>query len=229
MIDLRAWVDRVASVYAAGDWADEARRARQEFRELTGRLLEEEEGSDALERALHAFLEWYVLERSLAGGPTPLLRYGRERREEVGEEGRAALAALASAHRSLFELIALDGERVELRDVLLGGAWEVHERRAMPGASVGDLFEARLVPLAGGMAFFGTHTFHPREARDRRTRAAAVYQGNAAAACCGARAQARQACATGTSVAANLRGAVASPARSGVALARPGPGNVSNR
>ncbi|MEK6607309.1 MAG: hypothetical protein AABZ30_06565 [Myxococcota bacterium] len=179
MIDLRAWVDRVASVYAAGDWADEARRARQEFRELTGRLLEEEEGSDALERALHAFLEWYVLERSLAGGPTPLLRYAHERREEVGEEGRAALAALASAHRSLFELIALDGERVELRDVLLGGAWEVHERRAMPGASVGDLFEARLVPLAGGMAFFGTHTFHPREAREAILAhcTAAIYQG----------------------------------------------------
>jgi hypothetical protein len=165
-LDCAEWIDRIAAPYAAGEYAAEAAHARTQYVELTGRALAEHNDDASLEQSLRSFLEWYVLERPLRGGATPIIRYARE--QPVSGVDRMVLQRLATTHRSLFELISTRRGSVLLRDVVLGGMWRVRERRApsLPGATIGDLFEARLIALEEGMAFLGNLAFFPREARD---------------------------------------------------------------
>lgn len=165
-LDCAEWIDRIAARYASGEYTAEAAHARTQYVELTGRTLAEHGDDASLEQSLRSFLEWYVLERPLRGGATPIIRYARD--QPVGDVDRLVLQRLATTHRSLFEITSMRRKSVLLYDVVLGGTWRVRERRApsMPGAAIGDLLEARLIALEEGMAFLGNLAFFPREARD---------------------------------------------------------------
>jgi hypothetical protein len=72
---------------------------------------------------------------------------------------------LATSHRSLFDIAHVDGNVIELEDVLGGARLRVVERRGTVGFELGALVEARVVWDGGQSVFAKTFLFHPRDAR----------------------------------------------------------------
>lgn len=170
--ELVAALDAVIERFGSGGHQAEAARARVEYGERTGRVFEDDE---LFESRTRAFLEWYAIERPLEGaGEPPVVLALRE------AEGRTAelLRAWATSHRSLFVVEELLEGRVELVDLVGGGAFAVAERRRLFGVGPGEVVEARLIGWHGEVLFGRTFLYHPAEARPaieahvRRIRAA---------------------------------------------------------
>lgn len=180
---LDAALDRLTAEHT-GDTAT-VLAARQEYEERRGKVHEDE---DLWERWSAAFVEWFVIERVGAspdgaagdsvqvsgrlGRPSgasrelpPAARSLRRARDEGDADTAAVIAALLRSHRSLFEVRELGAQRVEVLDLLGGGAFSVVEPRAMHGVEVGDVVELRLVGWEGQVWFGRTFVFHPKDAR----------------------------------------------------------------
>jgi len=158
-------IDRLAAEFSEEPFRDEIARAREDYFNQAGKVFEDD--GDLFEGRMASFVEWYVLERPLQGGPPPVLR-ALERANGNGEPEatRRALAALATSHRSVFDLAEVAGETVEMEDLLGGARFKVTERRSTIGFEVGDLIETRLCWEGQRIVFTKTFLFHPRDARD---------------------------------------------------------------
>lgn len=161
---IREAVDRVAEQYATGGYQDEVVRARREYRDLTGRVLADGVEGDELERELQTFLEWYVVERPLDGQP-PIMRFLERDASALLPKERLVFRGLALSHRSVFEVDGIPPGEVHMRDLILGGAWRVDERRELVGMRRGTVLEARLVPVEGRMLFSESFVVHPPAVR----------------------------------------------------------------
>lgn len=160
---LHTLIDQLAQRYAAGDRRDEAARAKEEFLQRAGKVFDDD--GELFEARLAAFLEWYVIERSLDGpGVPPVLDALAEAGARPAEQ--VALAALATSRRSLFDVELVTPDLVELEDLLSGARFRVHERRSTAGFEVGQVVEARLLFDGGDVVFGKTFLFHPAEARE---------------------------------------------------------------
>jgi hypothetical protein len=162
---IHSLIDRLAVEFSEEPYRGEITQAREEYFNSAGKVFEDDR--ELFESRLASFIEWYVLERPLQGGPPPVLR-ALERANAGGEpEGtRRALAALSTSHRSLFDLIGVQEKTVELEDLLGGARFNVVERRSTIGFELGDLVEARLCWEGERLIFTKTFLFHPREARE---------------------------------------------------------------
>lgn len=148
--------------YAEGDHREQVARAKEEYFELSGKVFDDD--GDIFETRLAAFLEWYALERPLEGqSEPPALVWLRELPPESGKA--RALAALATSHRSLFDVGEVSEHAVELEDLLGGARFTVTERRSTIGFETGQVVEARLLWDGSSVVFGKTFLFHPREAR----------------------------------------------------------------
>lgn len=161
-------LDRVIA-FAARDEAETV-KAREEWAEKAGRVFDD----DALyEERTTAFLEWYALERELPSGKVPAERFLAE--EPLDDKEGAWVHALATSHRSLFEVQKVSDGVILLDDLLGGGAFAVTERRRLPGIEETEVLEARLVanPVSPPeLLFTRAFQFHPREARSELKRQA---------------------------------------------------------
>lgn len=157
-------LDEVAGSYAGAAYQREIAAAREEYFTRSGKVFEDD--AEVYEARTLSFLEWYVIERPLLSGQPPIVDTLQKMGDESPPAGRAeALASLASSHRSVFDIADVDGNVIELEDVLGGARFRVIERRGTVGFEVGALVEARVV-WDGTQAIFGkTFLFHPREAR----------------------------------------------------------------
>jgi hypothetical protein len=161
---IHSLIDRLVAEYAGEPFGEEIAQAREDYFNHAGKVFEDD--AELFEGRMASFLEWYVIERPLQGGPVPVLR-ALEKANADGEPEatRKALAAIATSHRSLFDVVTVDGDTVELEDLLGGARFKVVERRSTIGFEVGDLVEARLVWDGGRVVFTKTCLFHPRDAR----------------------------------------------------------------
>lgn len=161
-------LDRVIA-FAARDEAETV-KAREEWADKAGRVFDD----DALyEERTTAFLEWYALERELPSGKVPAERFLAE--EPLDDKEGAWVHALATSHRSLFEVQKVSEGVILLDDLLGGGAFAVTERRRLPGIEDTEVLEARLVanPVSPPeLLFTRAFQFHPREARGELKRQA---------------------------------------------------------
>jgi hypothetical protein len=169
-------LDRLAERYGEGEHKIEAMRAREEYFDRAGKVFDDD--AELFEGRMASFLEWYLIERPLAAHKVPPVVLAIEESaprlsgapppQPRPPDERRALAALASSHRSLFELgRAADGDRVlEVEDVIGGARFQVQERRSTVGIAPGDLFEARLIWDGDTVAFGRTFLFHPPDARE---------------------------------------------------------------
>jgi hypothetical protein len=157
-------LDRLAERYSEREHKLEAMRAREEFFERAGKVFDDD--AELFEGRMASFLEWYVLERPLAGiGLTPVACAIEEGTALPADE-RRALAALAASHHSVFELFESTGEMLDVQDLIGGARFAVRERRKPLGMSAGDLFEARLAWDGETVIFCRTFLFHPPDARE---------------------------------------------------------------
>lgn len=155
---LEGVLDDVIQRFGGDDYVDEIAAARKYYDERRGRVFEDEE---LWERWTQAFLEWYAVERALSRGDWSPAAVALA---EAPAEAREPLRAWLTSHRSLFEVKALKAGRVELIDLIGGGAFSVVEQRAMLGVTAGNVVEARLIGYGGDVLFGRTFCFHPSDA-----------------------------------------------------------------
>jgi len=154
-------LDRVIA-FAARDEAETV-KAREEWSEKAGRVFDDD---SLYEERTTAFLEWYALERELPSGKVPAERFLAE--EPLDDKEGAWVHALATSHRSLFEVQKVHEGIIQLDDLLSGGSFAVTERRRLPGIEDSEILEARLVAnvmTPPELLFTRAFQFHPREAR----------------------------------------------------------------
>ena len=157
-------IDELASRFGGPGYQSEIAAAREDYFTRSGKVFEDD--AEVHEARTVSFLEWYVIERPLASGHPPVIAVLKDIGTAPGQMDRAqALANLAGSHRSLFDIAHVDGNTVELEDVLGGARFRVVERRSTVGFEVGALIEARVVWDGEQPVFAKTFLFHPRDAR----------------------------------------------------------------
>lgn len=165
---IHSLLDELAARYGGPDYKSEIASAREDYFTRSGKVFEDD--AEVHEARTVAFLEWYVIERPLAGGVTPVPpvidALKKQPMDTADDISRAeALACLATSHRSLFDIAHVDGNAVELEDILGGARFKVAERRSTIGFEVGAIVEARVVWEGQNPVFAKTFLFHPRDAR----------------------------------------------------------------
>jgi hypothetical protein len=152
-------LDDLVAACGAPELADDLVDARTGWEERRGRIRQDEPLWEAWSQA---FLDWYVIERPRPD-QAPVVQDLRRSGDPVRS---AVLRALVSSQRSVFEVTAMRPGAVELTDLIGGGQFLVHEKRALHGVSPGDIAELRLVGFGGEVLFGRTFIYHPPGTRD---------------------------------------------------------------
>ena len=153
----------------AAPQVDELVRAKEEYFAQTGGEVHADDR--CYEQRMQAFFNWLLFDRRQADGSTPVERFLREKGAELPGKDKDILLGCTQSRLSLYEYRATRGGlfsrpgkgQVRVRDTLTGEDYDVTERRQMHGLDVGDLFEARLVPVDRTWHFSTSFTYHPRE------------------------------------------------------------------
>ena len=148
---------------------DELLRGREEYFAGTGGEVHEDDR--CYEQRMQAFFNWFLFDRRQADGSTPVERFLREKGAELAGKDKDILLGCTQSRLGLFEYRGTRGGlfsrpakgQVRVRDIVTGENFDVTERRQMHGLDVGDLFEARLVPLGRTWHFSTSFTYQPRE------------------------------------------------------------------
>lgn len=162
---IHSLLDELAATYAGSGHHADVASAREEYFIRSGKVFEDD--AEVYESRTIAFLEWYVIERPLVDGVPPvIIALEKACASSTTDIGRLeALSSVASSHRSLFDIAHVNGNLIELEDVLGGARFHVVERRSTIGFEVGALVEARVIWDGKRPIFAKTFLFHPRDAR----------------------------------------------------------------
>jgi hypothetical protein len=152
--------------YVATD-VDDIVHAKQEYFAQTGGEVHEDDRS--FESRLQGFFNWYLFDRR-RGGVTPAQRFLQDRGAATKAADKEVLMGFTQTRLALYEYRGRKGlilgpkkGQVRVRDAITRKVFDVTERRQMHGLEIGDLFEARLVPVGGTWHFSTSFTYHPRE------------------------------------------------------------------
>ncbi len=148
---------------------DELVRAKEEYFAQTGGEVHEDDR--CYEQRMQEFFNWFLFDRRQPDGSTPVERYLREKGAELPSKDKDILLGCTQSKLSLYEYRGTRGSlfsrpgkgQVRVRDTITGDDHDVTERRHMHGLDIGDLFEARLVPVDRTWHFSTSFTYHPRE------------------------------------------------------------------
>ena len=150
-----------------GKDVNEIVQAKQEYYARTGGEVHEDDR--CYEQRTQAFFNWFLFDRR-KGDSTLVERFLRERGAELPGRDKEVLMGCTQSRLSLYEfrgqgsLFSRAGKgQVAIRDVITGVKYNVNERRHMHGLEVGDLFEARLVPVERQWHFSSSFNYLPRE------------------------------------------------------------------
>ncbi len=136
--------------------------ARREYEERRGKVHQDDE---LWEPWSAAFVEWFVVERVVAGSTLPPAALTYRELQTAGDPRAEIVRALVTSHRSLYEVRAIARGRIELLDLLGGAELHVAEQRALHGVEVGDVAELRVLGIGGEVRFGRTFVYHPKAAR----------------------------------------------------------------
>jgi len=146
---------------------DDIVRAKQEYFSQTGGEVHEDDR--CFESRLQAFFNWYLFDRK-QDEVTPAQRFLQDRGAELRGPDKDVLLGFTQTRLGLYEyrgrgglLLGPKKGQVRVRDAITRKSYDVTERRQMHGLEIGDLFEARLVPVGSTLHFSTSFTYHPRE------------------------------------------------------------------
>jgi len=155
------YLDHVIETYTQGKFEQEVRKARSDFFQMTGTAFEED---PFYEERLDLFLEWYIFTRPLAAYDLPPVKlFYLEKEKELSDEERAVYHGFTQNVHSLYQLKKVRGDNLVLEDLFTGKQVTVVEKKSM--MTVGDVFEARLVPYHGTYYFGKGFCFHPPQTK----------------------------------------------------------------
>jgi hypothetical protein len=156
-------MDKVLAHFAGSHFADEVKKAKQEFFDNAGIL---EETSAQFELRMNQFFDWYFFTRPLLGYGQAVLNVTDSARElRFDENEKQLLSQLQAFRHGLFEFIKLKDRDVTIRDLLRNEKLVVRQSPYIFGFDSEEVFEARLIPQGDTHVFCRGFCFHPREAR----------------------------------------------------------------
>jgi len=142
--------------------------AKKEYFGATGGEVHEDDR--CFEQRMQAFFNWYLLDRA-KNGTTPVQRFLQEQGASLESRDKDVIG-LTQSRMGLYEYRGRRGflrppkqGQVRVRDIITSDDFNVTERRQMHGLEIGDIFEARLVPVGGTYHFSSSFTYHPRGMR----------------------------------------------------------------
>ncbi len=154
-------LDSLFALASAEERKSDVLAAKAEYFRLTGEVFEDDR---TFEMRMACFLDYYVFDhRPSASGRTVAEELLATKRS-AGAPEAATLQAFTETLHGLFEVRKLGPGFVRLRELFSGRDHDVTERRTVAGLQKGDVFEARLIPMDGGLVFSPAFCFHPREA-----------------------------------------------------------------
>jgi hypothetical protein len=151
-----------------GPNVDDLVKAKQEYFSQTGGEVHEDDR--CFESRLQGFFNWYLFDRK-QDGVTPVQRFLQEKGANLKAQDKDVLMGFTQSRLSLYEYRGRKGfflrrpkrGQVRVRDIVANKPFDVTERRQMHGLEIGDIFEARLIPVGGTWHFSTSFTYHPRE------------------------------------------------------------------
>lgn len=146
-----AWA---ASIDAAG-----LASARSTFEALTAPI---DTRSGDYEGRISHFLEAYVCSPN-GLGRAPIAEFAAQAGPFDADE-QEQLRGFLYSHRTLIDMLEIDGDEGRVHDRLLGGRYRVRLSDADRKLYVGDKFDGRLVPLGERIVLSPGRVYHPREA-----------------------------------------------------------------
>lgn len=155
--------ERLLAFAAGPDRHADVARARVEYQSVAGEAFEEDRSYEA---RTQAFLDWYIFDRAMEPGNEPPVR-AYAIAKGLGREEALQLRLLSRTTHGLFVAEKVTSHEVRVRNMVTDAVHTVPVAGPLEGLAPGDIFEARLVPWEGRLAFSGAFLFHPRELRRR--------------------------------------------------------------
>lgn len=108
------------------------------------------------------FFDWFVFDYTLADGRRLIELYAEEQMPDLSSHQQQVAADwLNAGPATLYELIAYEGQKLQLRDYFTGETFEVYEGGGRGNVEVGELILTRLVPVADRLEFSTTSAYLP--------------------------------------------------------------------
>jgi hypothetical protein len=164
---IQAQIDQLLAWTSPG--VDDIVEAKKEYFAGTGGEVHEDDR--CFETRMQAFFNWYLFDRK-RGADTPVQQYLEEKGATLSPHDKEVMLGLMHSRLSLYEYRGQRGllrrpskGQVRVLDVVTREKFNVTERRQMHGLEIGDVFEARLIPVQGTYHFSSSFTYHPREVK----------------------------------------------------------------
>ena len=109
------------------------------------------------------FFDWFVFDYTLADGQRLIKLYAEEQMEDLSmHQQKIAADWVGAGPATLYELMAYEGQVLQLRDYFTGETFEVYEGGGRGNVEPGELIITRLVPVADRLEFSTTAAYLPR-------------------------------------------------------------------
>lgn len=162
--------------FASPQFQDELNLARKEFFENAGTL---DENKPNYSLRMNQFYDWYFLTRPLKGHmQTPLMVCSIQRDLRLTNEDIQTLEVLTKARHSLFELIKVKKDEIQLKDLFKNEKVVITGNQHIFEFDEKEFFEVRIVELDGKKHFLKGFCFHPESAQKFILAEVKVYQKN---------------------------------------------------
>ena len=141
----------------------QVKRAKDEFFKFTGVVVEND---PFFEDRMDLFLEWYLFTRPLDGHDiSPAKFFYLEGENNFSTEEKKAYFGFTQILHSLFQLKKIKKKIFYLKDFFTQKSVSVSVPHILT-LSVGDIFEARIIPYKGTYYFGKGFCYHPPSAKD---------------------------------------------------------------
>ncbi len=139
--------------------AAEVGTAREEF-ERAGTMRPE---APSFGIRCNAFLNWFVLDRSLFNGQTPIACYLERKSNKLTPEQKTGYQELTENIHSVFQLIRNSSKEILLKDMVEGYKYKVLATDQTAFLDVNSVLQTRLINHRGIMYFSNYMIIHPAE------------------------------------------------------------------
>lgn len=154
--------ERLVEYVTSERFSTEVFNAKTEYLKVAGEMFEDDK---SFENHMTAFLEWYVLDRTLSGKTiTPLELFIEENRDSLSAEQLRVYEDFLRSIHGLFEIKKIKGDVVIVNNFLDQNKYTIHENEENIFFKKNDLFEGRVMPYHQKFYFTGTFCYHPEDA-----------------------------------------------------------------